>query len=479
MLTISFYLFMLPATSIAVEQSVIEKIDEIVKAEVQYDLFSGTVLVAENGEIIYSGAFGYAHRDHEVPNKLNTRFNIGSIGKTFTATLIMQLVQEGKINLSDSLSKYLPDFPHYQKDKIQIKHLLNHSSGLANYMAHEKYDKQWHELRKIDDALLLIYDQNLLFEPGTKFRYSNSGMVVLGAIIEKVTGMQYKDYLKQRILDPLGMKDSGIFYPEDVVPNRAIGYDNISSDQYRSEVLREMPAFSDGGLRSTVTDMLKFDQALYGEELLTEEYKEIMWTPVGPHETYAYGWSVFPFHGTKIIYHNGGLPGFNSEFRRYPEKGYTIIVLSNYSGDPAFELTIKIEALLLGLPYRLATKFDLDYRRGMFYQLQQEDYEKALEFFGKSLKSDEPHLPSLYQSARTRIIGEFDQEAAIEELDRYIKLADENTRPSIAAAWWRKGVAYEQLEKTKKAIKCYEKSLELDPEFEHAKESLQKIKEKK
>jgi len=115
----------------------------------------------------------------------------------------------------------------------------------------------------------------------------------------------------------------------------------------------------------------------------------------------------------------------------------------------------------------------------MYYQLQQEDYEKALEFFGKSLKGDEPHLPSLYQSARTRIIGEFDQETAIEELDRYIKLADENTRPSIAAAWWRKGVAYEQLEKTKNAIKCYEKSLELDPKFEHAKESLQKIKEKK
>jgi CubicO group peptidase (beta-lactamase class C family) len=293
-----------------------------------------------------------------------------------------------------------------------------------------------------------------------------------------VTGKSYKEYLSERILNPLSMGESGIFYPEDVVPNRAIGYNNTYTEEYRSEILREMPPFSDGGLRSTVLDMLKFDQALYGNELLDEEHKEIMWTPIEPSPRYAFGWVVVPFHGTKVIYHGGGLPGFNSEFRRYPEKGYTVIVLANYYGDPAFELTNRIEAAMLELPYTLATAADLDYRRGMYYQQAHENYEKALTFFAKNIESDPPHLPSLYQSARSKILGEFDQETAIAELNRYIEHADENTQPSIAAAWWRKGVAHEQLGNTKKAIRCYEKSLELEPDFELAKESLEAIKNK-
>ncbi len=440
----------LAASGTAAEQSLKEKIEKIVQAEVKHDLFSGTVLVAENGKIIYSGAFGCADRDHMVSNKLETSYNIGSIGKTFTATLVMRLVQEGKIGLEDSLSMYLPDFPHWEKDKIKIKHLLNHSSGLGNYMNHEKYDVGWHRVRSIEDALELIYDHDLLFEPGTRYRYSNSGMVVLGVVIEKVTGKSYKHYLAERILEPLGMHESGIVYPEDIVPNRAIGYSH-AGESYRSEVLREMPALLDGGLRTTVNDMLKYDQALYGEQLLDEEHKEIMWTPIEPSRPYAFGWEVVPIEGGTVIRHGGGLPGFNAAFRRYPEQGYTIIVLANYGGDPANELADKIGAALLGQPYALATAADRDYQHGMYYQME-ENYEKALEYFSKNIGGDEPHLPPLYQSARTKILGEFDQETAIEELDRYIRFANENTQPSIAAAWWRKGVAHEQLGNTKKRL---------------------------
>lgn len=453
-----------------------DKIAEIARAEGKHDLFSGTVLVAKHGEILYAESFGYANRDHGVPNKLNTRFNIGSIGKTFTATLVMQLVQEGKIALTDPISKYLPEFPHPEKYDIQIQHLLNHSSGLANYMNHENYEATKFKLRRIDDVLPLIYDQKLLFKPGKKVGYSNSGMVLLGAIIEKIIGMEYKDYLKQRILDPLGMNDSGIVYPEEVFANRAIGYNNIYHfDDYQIETIREMPAFSDGGLYTTVEDLLKFDQALYGENLLDDRHKKIMFTPAGPHEQIACAWFVLTFYGTKVIYHGGGCPGFNAEFRRYPEKGYTVIVLSNYYGDPAFELTNKIEALLLGLPYELATRFDLNYRRGMYYQQGHKDYKKAIDCFARNLGS-ESHLPSLYQSARSKLLGEFDQEDAIEELDHYIALADKKSQPSVAAAWWRKGTAHEQLKQAERAIKCYEKCLALDPKMERAKEALAKLR---
>jgi CubicO group peptidase (beta-lactamase class C family) len=458
----------------AFEMTLVDKIDEIVTAQEKYDLFSGTVLVAQHGKIMYTGTAGFANRDHDVPNRLETRFNIGSIGKTFTSALIMQLVQEEKIALTDPLSRYFPELPYQEKAAIQIGHLLNHSAGLDNYMRHEDYDAKKDELRRIQDVLPLIYDQEPLFKAGEKFSYSNSGMVLLGAVIEKVTGMEYRDYLKLRILDPLGMKNTGIVYTEDVCPGRATGYNNIYRDTYQAETLRQMPAFSDGGLYTTVLDLLKFDQALYGEILLAEKYRDIMFTPVGPNRHYAYGWIVVPFGGTTVIYHGGGSPGFTAEFRRYPEKGYTLIVLSNYYIS-AFDLTNTLEAVLLGLPYVMPTPFDLNYRRGMYYQEAHQEYKKAIAFFEKNLADPGPHLPSLYQCARSKLLGEFDQEKAVEELDRYIGLADERAEPSIAAAWWRKGVAHEQLGKAADAVKCYQASLAVDSDFEQSKEALERL----
>jgi len=412
--------------------------------------------------------------DHKVPNRLETRYNIGSIGKTFTATLIMQLAQEKKIELTDPLSKYFPDFPYLEKDKIQVLHLLNHSSGLDNYMAHQDYQTRKDELRRIQDVIPLIFDQKPLFTPGEKFSYSNSGMILLGAIIEKITDMDYGAYLKLRILDPLGMKNTGLVYTEDVVPNRAVGYNNIYRESYQVETLRQMPAFSDGGLFTTVIDLLKFDQALHGETLLTGKFKEAMFTPVGPNPSFAFGWIVVPFGGTTVIYHGGGSPGFNAEFRRYPEKGYTLIVLSNYYIS-AFDLTNTIEAVLLGLPYSVSTRFDLNYRRGMYYQEGHQEYKKAIEYFEKNLMDPGPHLPSLYQCARSKLLGKFDQEKAIKELDRYIELADDKAEPSIAAAWWRKGVANEQLGKITEAIACYRASRNLDSNFAQSSEALERL----
>ena len=159
-------------------------IEALVERHAELDMFSGTVVVADEGEIVYSGAFGEANKDHRIPNRLDTRYNIGSIGKTFTGVAIMQLVEAGKLRLDDKLARFLPDFPHPEKDTITVQQLLNHSSGLGNYMEHEDYKRRMPELRTIADILPLVTAQKPVFAPGERFGYSNSGMVVLGAIVE-------------------------------------------------------------------------------------------------------------------------------------------------------------------------------------------------------------------------------------------------------------------------------------------------------
>jgi tetratricopeptide (TPR) repeat protein len=220
--------------------------------------------------------------------------------------------------------------------------------------------------------------------------------------------------------------------------------------------------------------LLLFDQALYGEDLLDAKHKEIMFTPVGPRAFVAFGWFVVPWGGTTVVMHSGGSGGFSTEFRRYPEKHLTIIVNSNYGGEAAHNLTNTVEACLLGLPYEVTTEKVLWHRKGMKLQ-ENEKYEEALEYFEKCIQGSDPYMPALYQAARTRILGKFEQERAIELLDRYIRLAEANTEPSAAAAWWRKGIAYEQLGDNDRAITNYRKSLELDPEFANAKEALERL----
>jgi len=455
------------------EKDLPEKIDEIVKAEAKYDLFSGTVLVAKNGETVYAKGFGYANKEYHIPNTLETQFNISSVQKTFIATVIMQLYQEGKIVLEDPLKKYFPDFPYKTANQIQIKHLLNHTSGLGDYRDNEEYQAQSESYTCIDDVLPLVYKQEPAFAPGERFRYSNAGMLFLKAIIEKVEGMKLKETLERRIFNPLGMDNTTLLRGGELLSHRATAYSLTYDGETYLRILSEPSAYAGGGIYTTALDLLKFDQALYGEELLNAENKKIMFTPVEPSPYYAYGWIVVQFGGTTVIYHGGSSGGFNSEFRRYPEVGYTLIVLSNYTGA-AFELANNIDRMLLGLPYSVATEADLYYRRGLYFQ-RQDNYSKAIEFFEKNTGKAKPHLPSLYQSAKSRIIGEFDQEKAIEQLDLFIKLADESTRPSTAAAWWRKGVAYEQLGMLKKAIESHKKSLELDPKYEEAIEALKRL----
>jgi CubicO group peptidase (beta-lactamase class C family) len=462
-----------PATLDA-SDAVKDKIAEIVQAEAGFELFSGTVVVADHGQIIYAKAVGEANKENHIPNTLKTRFNISSVQKTFIATVIMQLVQTGEIKLTDPLIKYFPDCPYPTADRIQIQHLLNHSSGLADYRDNDEYQARAEEFKNIDEVLPFVYKIKPAFDPGEDMEYSNAGVLYLKAIIERVTGKSLKENLTERIFVPLGMDDTVLFVGGDSLANRATGYERAPDGEGFVRVTGEPSAYAGGGIYTNGRDLLLFDQALYGEELLDAKHKEIMFTPVGPQPVVAFGWFVVPWGGTTVVMHSGGSGGFSTEFRRYPEKGYTIIVDSNYGGGAGFEMTNAIEALLLGLPYEVTTEMVLWHRKGMALQ-RAENYQEALEYFGKCIEGTDPYLPSLYQAARTRILDESEQARAIELLDRYIELAGSKAEPSVAAAWWRKGIAYEQLEDSSGAIASYRKSLELDPEFKNSKEALKRL----
>ena len=456
-------------------------IKRIVTAEAKYDLFSGAVLVAEKGEIIYSAAFGLEDKAKNIQNKLTTKFSLGSIGKTFTAVLIMQLIEQGKMNLSDTLEMYLPDFPYPEKRKISIFHLLTHSSGLGNYFTHKDYESKMQSLRHIRDALPLVFDQKLLFQPGEKFEYSNSGMLVLGAILEKVSGMSYREYLKKQILVPTGMNDSGIFYPEESVIDRAIGYSKIDGNEYKVETEGEFPAFSDGGLYSTVLDMLKYDRALYENRLLSQKTKETMFSKTGPNKNYALGWETGDYMGEKFVGHVGGCPGFAADFIRFPDQQRMIIVLSNYT-ESGLELAAKIKHLVFtggksNIP--VATKYDYNFRKGRELGEFRKQYKEAVKYLDRNIQGDEPHLPSLFSAARARIFGNFEVEQALKLLDQYLRITKGQSKRTKAAVWWLKGQAYEKLGNREKAIESYETSLQSDPEFNRSEESLKKLRSKK
>jgi len=472
------YLLFLHAPHATAQDSLYKKIDEIVQGEVKYDLFSGTILVAKEGKIIYAKSFGKSNKEQHINNSPETRYNLSSIQKSFTATLIMQLHQDGLLSIDDPLSKYFPECPFNTADEIKIKNLLNHTSGLGDYRSHERYQEESENYKEIADVLPLIYEIQPEFNPGEKFNYSNTGFLFLKAIIEQVEKKKFAEVLQQRIFDPLNMNSAVMSFGGDLISNKAYGHMLSSASQGFVKAIGEPAAYTGGGMYLSVMDLLKFDQALYTEKPLTEENKEIMWTVAKPSRYYGYGWVVVPFGGTTVIYHNGGSGGFNSEFRRYPEKGYTIIVLSNYEGG-ASELANKIDCMLLDQPYLITSEAEAYCRRGRMYRMQNEpevalqSYLSALRLYkqGAVEKSIAKDIENGINSIGYSFVKTDDLLKAIEvfriNTENFPESA--NAFDSLAEAFLKSGMK-------DKAITNYEISLELNPNNEKAKEILDKLK---
>jgi CubicO group peptidase (beta-lactamase class C family) len=312
------------------EADLISKLKQQLQRLTDADQFSGTVLVAKDGSPVFQGAYGLANRAAHTPNTLDTRFRIGSMNKMFTATSIMQLVQAGKVDLDKPFGTYLTNYPNKTvSSQVTIRQLLTHTGGTGDIFGPE-FEKNRLKLRTLQDYIDLYGNRPPRFKPGSKWEYSNYGFILLGAVIEKVSGQNYYDYVREHVYGPAGMTSTGS-EPEDIaVPNRSIGY--MGDQPHPNTDTLPYRGTSAGGGYSTVGDLLRFANALQQHKLLDAKYTDMMTsaqTPTPFGDTYGFGFGQQTINGTKCFGHNGGAPGMNGELEICPAPGYVIAVLSN------------------------------------------------------------------------------------------------------------------------------------------------------
>jgi CubicO group peptidase (beta-lactamase class C family) len=316
------------------------------------DKYSGAVLIAKDGKPVFTAAYGMADREKKIPNRLDTQFRIGSMNKMFTAVSVLQLVQAGKIKLTDPLGKYLTDYPNKDvASKVTIHHLLTHTGGTGDFFGPE-FDKHRLELRALRDYVKLFGPRGLEFEPGSKWDYSNYGFLLLGVLIERVSGQSYYDYVAEHVYKPAGMTLTASLAEDQVVPSRSVGYthrrppgagDGAAAEEWRPNT-DTLPyrGTSAGGGYSTVGDLLRFANALESHKLLDAEHTELLVTgkvDTGGGEKYAYGFGDRSYGGMQCFGHGGGAPGMNGDLEICPGPGYVLAVLSNLDPPAAQRVT--------------------------------------------------------------------------------------------------------------------------------------------
>jgi len=333
-------------------QQIVAKSDEYMNDSVKIDNFTGAVFIARDGQPVFSKAYGMANYELDVPNKPETVFRIGSITKQFTAMAIMMLQERGKLSVNDSICKHLKDCPESWKP-VTIRNLLTHTSGIVNYGALPEFRTPGILYDSEDSVIALFKNKPLVFTPGEKFTYSNSGYLLLGKIIEQVSGKDYDEFLQENIFAPLGMKNTDEDGSARIVKNRASGY------QRQGNVIRNPPyawvGWSAGSMFSTTEDLLLWEQALYTEKLIKRKSIDEMFTPFKdflPGTSYAYGWIIGKQFDRQMMTHSGHGFGFAAYIIRFPTDKVTVIVLSNDITAPSASVGNALAAIAFGASYK-------------------------------------------------------------------------------------------------------------------------------
>ena len=315
-----------------------DQVDEFVRAELQRQRLPGvSIAICRDGQVIKAHGYGLSNVEHQVAATADTVYQSGSVGKQFTATAVMMLVEQGKVGLDDPIAKYFNEAPASWQS-ITVRHLLTHTSGIRDWEdgtdIDYRRDYSEDELEKVAKGLAPD------FAPGTQWSYSNTAYVLLGILIHKVSGQFYGDFLRDRVFAPLGMTTARVISEEDIVRNRAAGYRLVDGQLKNQEwVAPRLNTTADGSLYFTVRDLAKWDAALYGTRLLTADSLRQMWTPVrltnGATYPYGFGWAIDEQRGFPNIEHGGSWQGFRTSIARYVDQRLTVIVLTNLAqADP-------------------------------------------------------------------------------------------------------------------------------------------------
>jgi CubicO group peptidase (beta-lactamase class C family) len=327
------------------------------RARVELEHFSGAIGIARDGEVLVSQGYGLANREHTVPNSPLTKFRLASVTKQFTATAIMLLQQQGKLRVQDAIRAHLADCPSTW-DEVTIHHLLSHTSGVPN---HTDFPEIWATIglpQTVPELIATFKDRPLDFAPGQRWNYSNSGYILLGAIIEQVAGQAYEQFMCEQIFEPLGMFDSGYDRYTSILPHRAAGYAKRDGTVVNARYIDMSIPYAGGALYSTVGDLRIWDAALYAERLIPLELQAAMFAPTPIAEPpgqadYGYGWGIYRMFERRCVGHSGGIFGFSTNLMRFLDDRILIAVLSNLESPYISAINQDLAAIVLGKPYSL------------------------------------------------------------------------------------------------------------------------------
>ena len=441
-----------------------KNIDALVKDYIDLDIFSGVILVAEQGKIRYHKAYGLANRDTKTPNTVNTLFDIGSMNKTFTSIVVNQLVVEGKLNLNHKLTDYVSGFKDLNVKKITINHLLNHESGFGDYHTPNYFDLSKDE-RKLKNIVEIAKVTELNFEPGTENDYSNLGYVILGAVIEKVTGKSYFDNVEERIVTPLKLKNTYLNNFEGLENRAAKGYLYSPLGVLEENESMQDPPNPDGGFLSTTEDILKFYSSYYTDTILfSDEAKAEM-------PMFKYLKQMPSGQATGAA---GGFPGFNTTLFYIPSKELTIIVFANMDEPVAERIGTDILTLTKGETPKKPQLPAIQNVRKAFENHNTAYIKKNFEELTINFHPTDPKDIILNNLGYAYLYNANDNAKALE----LFKLNTEMF-PNVANCWDSYGEGLATSGKKEEAITAYEHALYIRPNLESSKMALAKLKNDK
>ncbi|MDH7448419.1 serine hydrolase [Aquimarina sp. 2201CG14-23] len=449
--------------------SKIEKINEIISLYSDYGGFYGAVGVSHQDTTLYKKGFGFANMEWDIPNETDTKFQIASLTKSFTAMLIIQLVYEEKLDLHKPISAYLSNYPKDKANKITIHQLLTHTSGIPNAKSSEKVSRP-------KDMANQLANESLSFIPGTNFDYSNSGYTLLGFIIESVTGKPYEKVLKEKVFEPLKMENSGLYKHRPIIKKMSSGYTTWYPDYFDVDKSDESSAYAAGGLYSTVDDMLLWNNALTNQSLVPKKFMDMIFTKHSPDGNghYGYGWEINKMalgntsKTIETIGHSGKISGYITSIIRIPQTNSCVILFSN--SDYAFLNSINkaILAILNDQTYDLPLK---PITRFMDRVIEKKGIDKGITFYKENRNN-----PAYYVSEDELILSgyHFLKNDKFDEALKIFKLAIE-TFPNKYNPHHSYADGLMKIGKKREALASYKKSLEINPNNGRAARMIEKL----